>query len=106
MTYGSERVLWKGDYGYINRVALTIWNAKNRNARAEYYKHPFINLKHHNNPVKPKREWRPREIRYLVEQRKKGVPFDKIAKHLKRSTSACQARAAKLGIVKKRSPRD
>ena len=99
MTYGSEKILWRGKYGYVHVVALTAWNRKNRNAREEYRKYPFARLSASGDPFKiSRRHWTEAEIRYLKRKYKEGVSYVKIARHLKRSPGACQQMVYHLGI--------
>lgn len=105
MTYGSDRILWKGRYGWVHRVALSAYNAGVRRARDEYREHPFINVSLSPYPQKifNRRAWTQRDVNYLIRKREEGVPFWQIAKSLDRSKNACFAKAKKLGITKTRS---
>lgn len=110
MTYGSDRILWKGRYGYVHVVPLKSWNAGIKRAREEYYQYPFARKDISPNPkpytsVKSRRFWTARDERYLTRKRAEGVSYQTIAKSLKRSKMACQMKAVKLGIVTKRSKR-
>lgn len=109
MTYGSERVLFKGRYGWVHTVALRSYTERILKARADYKAHPFERVKDNefaelSKPFKPKpqRHWSHREIRYLKRKRAEGVEFTKIASHLGRSVGACQLKARQLGITNRR----
>lgn len=94
----------KGVYGWINPHAVRSWTLANMRAQAEYRANPF-SRKEHSQPL-PKRinyRWTAADVRYLVRKRKQGTPYYEIALHLKRTKSAVQAKAEKLGITNKRS---
>lgn len=104
--YQSDRVWVKTDAGWVNRVYLRNWNARNRAARLEYYAHPFEHETVEKKPKTSRRLWTKREIQYLRRKRREGVPYTLISKHLGRSVTACQLKAQKLGIAQKRTPRE
>lgn len=108
MTYGSDRVLFKGVYGYIHRVSLENYTRAVLRARAEYRANPFERVKDNQTngkPYKPRkyRYWSKKEVNLLRKNRREGVEFKVIAKRLGRSEMACHRKADRLGITNKRS---
>jgi hypothetical protein len=102
VTYGSDKILWRGVYGYVQQVSLKSWNAANKRAREEYYKQIAQQESPKKKPKNHNHYWTKRQVSYLRNKRKEGVPFAKIAAHLKRSESACNRKAQELGIANKR----
>lgn len=99
MTYGSDKIMWRGVYGYVQRTALNHYNAGIAKSKAAYYSRP---LDEESPLPRRTRRWSTRDVRKLKRMRKEGVEYTVIARRLQRSVSATQAKADKLGITNKR----